>query len=37
MIPKKDNEVASYFAKNEKMWNKLVDKLNDAYAKIGEG
>jgi len=37
MIPKKDNELASYFAKNEKMWNKLVDKLNDAYAKIGEG
>ncbi len=35
MIPKKDNEVASFFAKNEKMWGKQIDKLNDAYAKIG--
>ena len=37
MIPKKDNELASFFAKNEKMWNKSLEKLNEAYAKIGEG
>lgn len=35
MIPKKDREIASFFAKNEKVWNKAVEKLNDAYAKIG--
>ena len=37
MIPKKDKEVASFFAKNEKMWNKNVEKLNTAYAKLAEG
>ena len=37
MIPKKDSEIASFFAKNEKMWGKQIDKLNDAYAKIGQG
>ena len=35
MIPKKDKEIASFFAKNEKVWGKQLDKLNDAYAKIG--
>lgn len=37
MIPKKDKDVASFFAKNEKMWNKNVEKLNTAYAKLAEG
>ncbi|MBR4185756.1 MAG: hypothetical protein IKQ87_08295 [Clostridia bacterium] len=37
MIPKKDKEVASFFAKNEKMWNKNVEKLNNSYAKLAEG
>ncbi|MBO7403667.1 MAG: hypothetical protein J6V24_01785 [Clostridia bacterium] len=37
MIPKKDKEVASFFAKNEKMWNKNVEKLNTSYAKLAEG
>ena len=34
MIPKKDDAVASYFAKNEKVWGKLIDKLNDSYDKL---
>ena len=33
----KKNEVASYFAKNEKMWGKLIEKLNDNYTKLAEG
>ncbi|MBQ3708676.1 MAG: hypothetical protein II889_12360 [Clostridia bacterium] len=37
MIPKKDKEVASFFAKNEKLWNKNVEKLNNSYAKLAEG
>ena len=36
MIPKKDDAVASYFAKNEKMWGKLIDKLNSSYEKLRE-
>lgn len=29
-------DVASHFAKNEKVWNKLMDKLNESYAKNEE-
>ena len=32
----KSQDVASYFAKNEKIWNKNCEKLNSNYAKLGE-
>lgn len=32
----KTKDVASYFAKNEKLWNKNIEKLNENYQKLAE-
>jgi len=33
----KSKDVASYFAKNEKLWNKNLEKVNEAYRKLRDG
>lgn len=35
LLQSKSTDVASYFAKNEKLWNKTIAKVNDNYAKLG--
>ncbi|MGN1346267.1 MAG: hypothetical protein ACI4V1_05745 [Eubacteriales bacterium] len=36
LLPQDSTDVVSYFAKQEKVWSKLVEKLNENYAKSVE-